>query len=80
MSATCLNFDRKCRKLDADVRELVESQVGNQVCHQIRDLDSVMEFGLYLSDCAVKNSFVPSTQEVGESDKFSYTDTSAPVT
>jgi len=27
--------------------ELIESQVGNQVCDQVCDLDSVMEFGLY---------------------------------
>jgi len=28
-------FDPKSRKLVADVRELVESQVGNQVCDQV---------------------------------------------
>ena len=33
---------QKSRKLVADPHELVESQVGNQVC----DLDSVTEFGL----------------------------------
>jgi len=37
-----LAFDQKSRKLVADPNELVESQVGNQIC----DLDSVMEFGL----------------------------------
>ena len=37
---------QKSRKLVADPHELVESQVGNQVCDQVCDLDSVMEFGL----------------------------------
>ena len=36
---------KKSRELVADSHELVESQVGNQVCDQVCDLDSVMEFG-----------------------------------
>jgi len=44
IARTCLRpaFDPKSSTLVADPHELVESQVGNQVC----DLDSVMEFGL----------------------------------
>jgi len=46
IARTCdLLSTQKSRKLVADPHELVESQVGNQVC----DLDSVMEFSLYLS-------------------------------
>jgi len=48
----CLEFvcdllsTQKSRKLVADTHELVESQVGNKVCDQVCDLDSVMEFAL----------------------------------
>jgi len=45
--STCLRhaFDQKRRKLIADLHELVESLVGNQVC----DLDIIMEFSPYRS-------------------------------
>jgi len=45
-----LRSTQKSRKLVADPHELVERQVGNQVCDQVGDLDSVMEFGLMLLD------------------------------
>jgi len=44
LNLSALLSTQESRKLVADPHELVESQVGNQVC----DLDSVMEFGLYL--------------------------------
>ena len=40
-----LSTQESC-KLVANLHEVVDSQVGNQVCHQVCDLDSVMEFGL----------------------------------
>jgi len=45
LSATCFR-PKKSRKLIANQHELVKSQVGNQVCDEVCDLDSVMEFGL----------------------------------
>jgi len=38
---------KKSRELVADPHELVGKLVGNRVCDQVCDLDSVMEFGLY---------------------------------
>jgi len=45
LSATCFRL-KKGRKLVADPHELVESLAGNQVCDQVYNLDSVMEFDL----------------------------------